>query len=66
MVGVSMPIRIFEPRSMNERIIDQFSYIPKYVNNLKSYHICKIRNEPIERIKAVVSSVFAGLTLSIS
>lgn len=58
-VGVSLPIRIFEPRSYMERMIDQMAFIPYYLSNLQS-------NNPIDRMKAVISSTMAGLTTSIS
>ena len=36
-VGVSLPIRIFEPRSYMERMIDQMAFIPYYLSNPQSY-----------------------------
>ena len=57
-VGVSLPIRVFEPRSLIERLCDVWSYVPTYL--LQATQI----NDPIERIKKVITMLIAALHLN--
>ena len=54
-VAISLPVRIFEPRSALERVLDGFSYAPKYLSEA-----CK-KKDPIERMKCVISFVVSGI-----
>lgn len=58
-VGVSLPVRIFEPRSMLERVCDWFTFIPKY-----GIDATKVTSDPIERMKKVISMAIGGLYVS--
>lgn len=59
-VGVSLPIRIFESRSLIERITDWWSFAPVYLTPA-----AQIR-DPIERFKHVIAFAMAGLYVSVS
>lgn len=39
-VGVSLPVRIFEPRSFIERICDSWSFGPIYLNRAANSQVC--------------------------
>lgn len=54
-VAISLPVRIFEPRSALERVLDGFSYAPKYLNDA-----CKT-SDPAERMKLVVAFIVSGI-----
>ena len=56
-VGVSLPVRIFEPRSTIERICDLWSFGPIYLSRAASI------NDPVERMKNVMTFSIAGLYL---
>ena len=57
-VGVSLPVRIFEPRSLLERICDWWTFIPNYI-------IPAAKSEdPIFRMKKVISAAIGGLYVS--
>ena len=59
-VGVSLPVRIFEPRSLIERIVDWFAYTTVFLTpsaQLKT---------PIERLQNIIAFGFAGLSISVS
>lgn len=58
-VGLSLPVRIFENRSTIERISDLWGYAPYYLNKAVS-------SEPIERIRCVLSMIVAGLPHNLS
>jgi hypothetical protein len=60
MVGVSLPVRIFEPRSMIERIGDWWAYAPIYLT--PSAKIV----DPIERMMNAIAFGFSGLSTSVS
>lgn len=53
-VGLSLPIRLFEPRSTLERMLDRWSFMSVYMNDLRS---C----DPMERFKRVITMAVAGL-----
>jgi len=53
-VGLSLPVRIFEPRSMIERICDLFNYSSHYLNRAAA------TDEPAERIKYIMGFVLAA------
>jgi len=54
-VGISLPVRIFEPRSALERVLDGFSYAPTFLSQA-----CKMKN-PVDRIKNVIAFVISGM-----
>jgi hypothetical protein len=53
-VGISLPVRIFEPRSALERVIDGFSFAPEYLNKA-----CKT-TDSLLRMKYVIAFVLSG------
>ena len=55
MVGVSLPVRIFEPRSLLERVCDMWTFVPNYI-----VPATKERN-PIEKMKKIVAAAVGGL-----
>jgi len=57
-VGVSLPIRVFEARSLIERLCDIWSYIPNYL--IPAAQI----SDPVERVKKVVSMCMSALHLT--
>jgi len=54
-VGISLPVRIFEPRSALEKVLDGFSFAPEYLSKA-----CKT-TDSIERMKLVTSFVVSGM-----
>jgi hypothetical protein len=60
MVGVSLPVRIFEPRSMIERINDFWAYTPLYLSAAAQM------TDPLERFLNVIKFAVAGLHMSVS
>jgi len=54
-VGISLPVRIFEPRSTVERITDWWAFTPIY------FRMASRISDPIERFKLVVTAAIAGL-----
>ena len=58
-VGVSLPVRIFEPRSLLERIVDWWVFAPNFLN--KAYLL-----DPVSRMKAVMAFALSGLYVSVS
>ena len=54
-VGLSLPVRIFEPRSHMERIIDSLHFFPFYMSKAKA------SKDPAERITYIMSATIAGL-----
>jgi hypothetical protein len=54
-VNLSLPIRIFEPRSQMERLCDTFHFFPHYAE------LAVATKVPSERIKLVLTSIFAAL-----
>eukprot|EP00331_Platyophrya_macrostoma_P013436 CAMPEP_0176433954 /NCGR_PEP_ID=MMETSP0127-20121128/16369_1 /TAXON_ID=938130 /ORGANISM="Platyophrya macrostoma, Strain WH" /LENGTH=665 /DNA_ID=CAMNT_0017816559 /DNA_START=41 /DNA_END=2038 /DNA_ORIENTATION=- len=59
-VGVSLPIRIFEPRSLVERITDWWAFAPVYLTP------AALKYDPLDRFKAVISFAMSGLYVSVS
>jgi len=59
-VGISLPVRIFEPRSTLERIVDWWVFAPTFMTAAAK------ATDPIERMKNVVSFVISGLYYSAS
>jgi len=57
-VGISLPVRIFEPRSTLERIVDWWSYGPTYLKN------AALSTDPVQRMKWIVTYAIAGLHIS--
>ncbi len=54
-VGLSMPVRIFEPRSQIERVTDAMRFYPYYLGKAS-----KIK-DPVERIKFIHQGMFSAL-----
>jgi hypothetical protein len=54
-VGVSLPVRIFEPRSTLERMLDWWCTAPLYLTNAAK------TSDPIERMKNVICFCVSGL-----
>ena len=50
-MGLSLPVRIFEPRSTIERLADGLHYFP--TNMIKAYN----SKDTIERIKYIFASI---------
>lgn len=50
---ISLPVRIFEPRTSLHRIADLFSFVPKYLRRASE------SSDPTERFKNVVASVIS-------
>lgn len=59
-VGVSLPVRIFEPRSLLERIVDWWTFAPGFLGP------AAINPNPVERFEAVIAFALAGLYVSVS
>lgn len=59
-VGLSLPVRIFEPRSIIERICDMFLYSSYYLNR------AAVAEEPEERIKMIMGFLIAALPHAIN
>lgn len=54
-VSLSLPVRIFEPRTNLERVTDMFLYGPTFLN------LAAEQTDPVERLKYVVAFAVAGL-----
>ena len=52
---ISLPVKIFEPRSAVQRIADIWSFAPKYLNEA-----AKI-TDPLERFKKVIAFGMSGI-----
>jgi len=59
-VGLSLPVRIFEPRSTLERIVDWWSFAPTYLTTAAR------TEDPVERMKNVIAFCISGLYVSAS
>jgi hypothetical protein len=53
-VRISLPIRIFEPRTLLERVADGWNYAPTLLTK------AALTSEPLERMKLVMAFVVAG------
>lgn len=60
-VGLSLPVRIFEPRSSIERICDLFLYSNHYLSRAAA-----AVDEPAERVKYVLGWIASALPHAIS
>lgn len=56
-VSISLPVRIFEPRSAGERFIDKFSFANLFLNS------AALLDNPVERLKKVMAFAVSGLYL---
>lgn len=54
-VSLSLPVRIFEPRTNLERLCDLMLYAPTFLNNAAD------ATDPLERFKLVISFAVAGM-----
>ncbi len=54
-VGVSLPVRIFEPRSTLERMVDSWGTAPVFLSQAAA------TADPIERLKNVICFCVSGL-----
>lgn len=59
MVNMSLPVRIFEPRSTLERIADNFAFLNTFVKKAE-----ECINDPVERIKNVIMATLIGMCCS--
>lgn len=59
-VGVSLPVRIFEPRSLLTRITDWWTLMPHYMN------LAAKTNDKVERFKLLISAIIGGIHMGIS
>jgi len=59
-VGISLPVRIFEPRSLIERITDWWSLFPYYLTQAAS------RKNHLERFNLVIAAIIGGIHMGIS
>ena len=53
-IGLSLPIRLFEPRSTIERMLDRWAFVPVFLPGLE-------RSGNVERFKRVLAMAVAGL-----
>lgn len=59
-VGISLPVRIFEPRSLLDRMTDYWSLFPHYLNRASE------STDYVERFKLVVSGIIGSMHMGIS
>lgn len=59
-VGISLPVRIFEPRSHLERIVDWWTFAPTYLTS------AAFEDDPVERLKNIICFAISGLYVSSS
>ena len=57
---MSLPIKLFEPRSTAERMLDRYGYLTKYMP------IAAAEVDRLERFKLVIAMTVAGLHLTLS
>ncbi len=53
--GISLPVRVFEPRSQLERMLDTFGFAPTFITRAAN------TVDPVQRLKSVITCVIAGL-----
>ncbi|GLD97463.1 hypothetical protein PINS_up006147 [Pythium insidiosum] len=58
-VSLSLPVRIFEPRTNLERLVDLFLFAPTYLNAAAE------QSDPLERFKLVMAFAVAGMHHSV-
>jgi hypothetical protein len=54
--GISLPIRVFEPRSLVDKLCDFWSFAPVYLNKA-----AKLKDDPVERFKNVIAFWLSSL-----
>ena len=54
---MSLPVKMFEPRSTLQRIIDCFAFAPHYLKR------ASLEDDPLERLKLVITTSIAGMHL---
>lgn len=57
---ISLPIKIFEPRSSLQRIVDIWSFAPKYLNKAAE------TEDHLERLKLVIAFIMSGIYICTS
>jgi len=57
---ISLPIKIFEPRSSIQRIVDIWSFAPKYLRQAAQ------TSDPLERFKLVIAFAISGIYICTS
>ena len=60
LTSISMPVKIFEPRSFLQRMTDTWCYAPLFLKK------ASLESDPLERIKYCISFAFAGLHRSLT
>lgn len=53
--GISLPVRVFEPRSQIERMLDTFGFAPLFLRR------AAMTTDKLERLKLVITNVIAGM-----
>ena len=59
-MGISLPVRIFEPRSLIDRVTDWWSLFPSYLGRAAK------SNDFVERFKLCVAATIGGMHMGIS
>jgi hypothetical protein len=54
---MSLPVKMFEPRSTLQRLVDSISFAPIFMNKAVE------TTDPLERFKYVIATTVAGLHL---
>lgn len=54
-IGLSLPVRIFEPRSQMERLIDSLHFFPFYMAKAKE------TADPAERLSHILTAIISGI-----
>ena len=57
-VAISLPVRIFQPKSLLERILDAFSFVPTFMKKA-----CNTK-DAVERMKYAVAFLISGMYMS--
>jgi len=52
---ISLPVRIFEPRSMSDRVVDLWRFAPQYLTEASK------KQNPLDRLKMVMAFAISGL-----
>lgn len=60
LVSVSLPVKLFEPRSFLQRLADGWLYCPTYLNKAAEIQ------DPLERFKLVIAFAVASLQLQVT
>ena len=59
-VGISLPVRIFEARSLIDRVTDWWSLFPYYLGKASQ------TKDPLQRFKLVIAAAIGGIHMGIS